>query len=142
MKEIKTVYGPYNCKQDDRKRVVIIFMDGTRTTKSYSRFQYESIYGEIPDWLDVDHIDEDATNDSLTNYQLLTKEENKKKHLDAHPEKQKKMLDLICALCDVSFQREERRIKQNQRSQGKAGPFCSKSCAGRYGTMVQNNRLH
>lgn len=70
------VYGPYLAK-DNRKRVVILHDDGTRTTKSYPRVLLEAVLGRelLPDET-VDHIDGDCTNDSLENLRILSRAEN------------------------------------------------------------------
>ncbi len=44
-----------------------------------------------------------------------------------------------CPMCKKEFELEGRKLKdatQNQK-RGKAGPFCSKRCAGLYGKMIQ-----
>lgn len=51
----------------------------------------------------------------------------------------KKTQKFICPLCKKEFELEGRKLKdalQNQKK-GKAGPFCSKQCAGKYGKLVQ-----
>lgn len=47
--------------------------------KSYltHRFVYECFYGEIPEGMQIHHIDHDKTNNSLDNLQMVTDEENK-----------------------------------------------------------------
>ena len=49
----------------------------------------------------------------------------------------------ICPTCKKEFELEGRKLKdatQNQK-RGKAGPFCSKRCAGLYGKMIQTRGL-
>ena len=43
------------------------------------RLVYQSFVGEIPDGMDVDHIDEDSTNNNLDNLKLMTKGDNIRK---------------------------------------------------------------
>jgi len=42
----------------------------------------------------------------------------------------------VCAWCEGSFTIKGSKIKD--RSRGKAGPFCSSKCIGKYGASVQN----
>ena len=49
------------------------------TVKSYltHRFVYECFYGEIPEGMQIHHIDHDKQNNALDNLQMVTDEENK-----------------------------------------------------------------
>lgn len=40
------------------------------------RLLYEAVYGEIPEGMTVDHIDDDRTNNHISNLQLLPRGEN------------------------------------------------------------------
>ena len=42
--------------------------------------------------------------------------------------------------CGVKTFKEPHDLRGNSK-QGKAGPFCGKSCAGKYGTEIQNKRM-
>ena len=55
---------------------VTLFKDGKRFYRLVSRLVYVSFYGEIPDGLLVNHIDECRTNNNITNLNLLTYKEN------------------------------------------------------------------
>lgn len=48
-------------------------------TKSFltHRFVYECFYGEIPEGMQIHHIDHDKQNNALDNLQMVTDEENK-----------------------------------------------------------------
>lgn len=52
-----------------------------------------------------------------------------------------KTIDFICPMCNKIATTTYRTYKANQLKQGKLGPFCSRSCAGKYGTMIQNGRV-
>lgn len=131
MKIIK-VYGPYSRKQDKRKVVVLRLADGKLTTKSYARFLYEQENGIIENNLTVDHIDENETNDDITNLQLLTRVDNIKKSA-----KQSELYKGVCSICGNYFEKFMRDVRGNQTKQNKAGPFCSRKCAGLYGKRIQ-----
>lgn len=131
--QIVKVYGPYSRKEDKRKIVVLRLADGKLTTKSYARFLYEQKNGKISSDLVVDHIDEDQTRDEYDNFQLLTREENTRKSLAGKAE----IREFVCPMCWTKFNKFMRDVRWNQHKRNKAGPFCSKSCAGRYGTNKQ-----
>lgn len=127
------IYGPY-VRKDGRKHVIVY--DGvTRRTVSYPKWLMEQHLGRfLNDDETVDHIDRDFTNNTISNLQILTR--SKHASLDA---KRVKKVTVSCIECGVSMVREPKRLHENA-SNGKAGPFC-KSCAGRYGTDLQNKRI-
>lgn len=60
--------------------VVILHDNGTRQTQSYPRYLMEQHLGrKLETWEQVDHIDEDPTNNSVDNFQILTVAENNRK---------------------------------------------------------------
>lgn len=96
-----------------------------RITISYARYLM-SVY--LKRYLDknehVDHIDNNPLNDEISNYQILTPEENRAKMLALKP---KELLELNCSGCNQLFNIEAR----NYRSRIKNGYkrfFCSKDC--------------
>lgn len=137
MLDIVKVYGPYSRKEDKRKIVVLRLANGKLTTKSYARFLYEQKNGEISSDLVVDHIDEDQTRDEFDNFQLLTFAENIKKSLSGTTEISRH----TCPMCTIEFNAFARQVRGNQGKQNKAGPFCSRQCAGRYGASKQGSKV-
>jgi hypothetical protein len=127
--QIKKVYGPYKNRQN-RRHVIIYFTDGSKITKSYARYLYEREYGPVPDGFEVDHIDNDKTNDVLSNFQLLPISENRRKSVIPAL----KYLG-TCGICGSSFERTMRQVRANW-NKGKSGPFCSRSCAGKHNARV------
>lgn len=87
----------------------------------------------------VDHKDEDYTNDNLDNLQILSRTENAIKTFKSNPERAQKWFIGICPTCNNEFTKQENYVKHN-RKQGKVGPFCSRSCAGKYSKEVQMNK--
>jgi len=82
-REIKAIYGPHirSFKHGpDRRQVAIKFMDGRSTTMSYARWLMTQHLGRRLR-LDehVDHINEDALDDRIDNYQILTPSQNARK---------------------------------------------------------------
>lgn len=118
------VYGPYPNKTG-RKHVIILFDDGSRKTTSYAKYLMEQLLGRELDPIkeQVDHINDDFTDDNIENLQILPRLENIKKSA-----KGVTTIDLNCILCGITF---KRRLADHNRSHIKSGPFCSKSCSGK-----------
>jgi hypothetical protein len=90
----------------------------------------------------VDHINEDKTDDRVSNLQILSVAENNRKHIIASG-KQSKLAQLSCAWCDKAFTMKEAKY----RAKAKAGQtlfYCSRSCGARreitHGTCVGYQR--
>ena len=123
------VYGPYK-RKDGRMHVIAIFPDGTRKTTSYPKYLMEIYLGRyLGEDEEIDHIDRDFTNNSIKNLQVVSRSEHAK--LDAIRTVPQAFQ---CPLCNKEFELSGRRLydAKRHREQGKAGPFCSKSCAGSY----------
>lgn len=90
---MKLKYGPYLCK-DGRYRCDVIYKAGVKTVL-YARYRLEKHLGrKLTKYETVDHIDEDPTNDRLSNLQVLSLAENVRKSLRLNPERYKRMLQL------------------------------------------------
>jgi hypothetical protein len=136
-KEIKKVHGPYTRKQDGRQHVVIVFMDLSKKTVSYPKYLMEQKLGREldPDLETVDHIDRDFTNNDPLNLRVIEREKHCKE--DAiHVED----VEIMCVLCGRKAFKQAHNLQGNK-IQGKAGPFCSRSCSGLYGAYVQNEYM-
>ena len=126
------LYGPYTSKQDNRKRIIIITDENSRTTMSYARYLVEQSIGRpLLSDEDVHHKDGDVTNDSLGNLEII----NHRDHCRFHALKPKHDLETNCIWCEQSFVIPAEKIRD--RSRGKTGPFCSRNCSGKYGAEVQ-----
>ncbi len=123
------VYGPYR-RKDGRQHV--IHYDGQhRRTQSYPRYLMEQELGRaLESWEHVDHINNDPTDDRLENFQILTQKKNNQKAIAANG-KTAKWLYFECPICDTGFVLKESVYTHNQVTQGKSGPYCSKSCSAK-----------
>ena len=125
------VYGPY-IRKDGRKHLVLYepFSKGKKTI-SFPKAIMEVYLGHklVKDDT-VDHIDRDKTNDAISNLQVI----NRKTHasLDAI---RRHSLFSTCPICKMEFELTKNQLKK--RSNILAGPFCSKTCAGKYGKSIQ-----
>ena len=84
-----------------------------------------------PDKETVDHIDSNFDNNYLSNLRLVPREEH-----SANDTRRVKPVEFECAWCDKKFERSPRLIRDKAKK-NKAGPFCSRGCAGKYSRMLQ-----
>lgn len=126
------VYGPYTRK--DGRQHVIIYENGKKKTVSYPKYLLEQKLGRplIGDET-CDHIDGDYTNNCLENLQVLSRGDNAAKAMALRPAEKGYF---VCPECNASFYKSMRDVRGNQIAKQKAGPFCSKKCAGKYGQRL------
>lgn len=102
-----------------------------RSTILYSRYLMEKKMGrELSYDETVDHVDEDPTNDSIENLQVISRSENAQKYhrfIGTQPE----IIEITCGGCGKKSMKLARNIRGNLKK-GRGGPFCGRSCAGRY----------
>jgi hypothetical protein len=127
------VFGPYRREKDGRQIVVVIENNGKRRTVSYPKWLMELQLGRPldPNLETVDHVDSNIDNNNLDNLRLVPREEH-----SADDTRRVKHVKFDCAWCDKQFERSPRLIRDKSKK-NKAGPFCSRSCAGRYSRMLQ-----
>jgi hypothetical protein len=120
------VYGPYG----KRRKMVALVSPEHRTTMGYARYLMSLQFGrELTADEEVDHIDDDCTNDDISNLQVLTSAQNKEKQ--DRLRHAKSLVTLICPECGDEFTRTRRNT--NLRSKGSPNPSCcSHSCAAKY----------
>jgi len=117
---------------ENRKNVVLYNSEADRTTISYARYLMCVHLGYIlSDEYEVDHKDDDKTNDRIDNLQVLTKAQNLIKQATKDFENQV-VYGYSCANnCGTYFTLTERQIKMRL-NQGVEMAFCSHSCAASY----------
>lgn len=135
MYEDYKVYGPYT-RKDGRKHV-ILYKNRSRTTLSYPRFLMECYLGRYIDENKetVHHKNGDIADDRIENLELVERSAHSRMHVVKAA-----VIKVVCPVCDKEFEVLERQYRANQVKQGRAGPFCSKRCAGKYGKAVQMNK--
>lgn len=126
-KEYSKVYGPYT-RSDGRKHIILIGINGLRKTLSYPKALVEIREGrKLKDHETVDHHDRDKYNDESSNLKILPKSQHSK--LDVE---RRLISNVICPWCGKSFTPTRGQLRKNV-----AGPFCTRSCSGKYGKSIQ-----
>ena len=92
----------------------------SRKCISYAKYLWMSHNKmDVPDGYQVDHINNDKTDDRIENLQLLTRADNIRK---SH--RMKALSIVICPVCGKEFEFETRNIKF------RPNPCCSRKCGG------------
>ena len=106
---------------EGRRNIILFNSRSERTTVSYARYLMSVSLGYfVPPEYEVDHIDDDKTNDILSNLQLLSSTENKKKQAS------KTRPSVCCVICGVVVV-----LKRKQKGQ----KTCSRVCGGKLGAL-------
>lgn len=131
---ITKVYGPYeytNKRGVTRRWVTVAKEDGGKIMLQHARLVM-MIY--LDRWLEYDetvhHVDGDPLNDALENLSVVDRAEHAQMH-QAHREIE--WQTFTCLQCSRPGRQRAKDYRHNRR-QGKAGPFCSKRCAGKWST--------
>jgi hypothetical protein len=130
---MEIIYGPYARQSDGRKIVIIVSNNGKRRTVSFPKHLMEKYLGRKldPNKETIDHLDSDKNNNDISNLRVVDRAEH-----SADDTRRVKHIKLQCALCDKEFERSPRLLRDKSKK-GKAGPFCSRVCAGKYARMLQ-----
>lgn len=128
---IKNFKGAYlNVNSENRRTVMLVPKMGRKTSMSYARYLMCCHLNRILTKEEqVDHKDEDKTNDDIDNLQILTISQNNKKTILMNG-RSAKTITLTCPQCYNVFTRSARHLKPKLNA-GKQ-PCCSKECAGKY----------
>lgn len=126
------VHGPYK-RKDGRQIVIIVENNGKRRTVSYPKWLMELQLGRRldPDLETVDHLDSNFDNNDLSNLVIVPRDEH-----SANDTRRVKPVTFTCAWCDKEFERSPRLVRDKAKK-NKAGPFCSRACAGKYSRKLQ-----
>jgi HNH endonuclease len=136
---VNKVHGPYR-RRDGRQIVIVIEDDENdlsappkRRTISYPKWLLELQLGRKldPDLETVDHIDSNFENNSLDNLRIMPRNEH-----STEDTRRVRPVKFNCAWCKNEFERSPRLVRDKARK-NKAGPFCSRKCAGQYSRKLQ-----
>lgn len=134
--KLKKLCEPYVRETDNRRIIRIVYNDKTENHKQYAKVLLEIKLGRVLGRDEtVDHIDGNKLNDNIDNLQLLSREDNAAKGAT----RRNPIID-NCLWCSKQFELTRDQITRSKTNAKKAGPFCSRSCSGKYGAELQNNR--
>ena len=128
---------PYNTKWDsgyivtngENRRIVCLVGGERRSTTSYARYLMSTSLGRFLESREqIDHIDEDKTNDTLENLQILTVAENNIKYARS---KGRLVAELKCPVCSKIFVRRKGRTQAVNCFAGRV-TCCSMECKNEF----------
>lgn len=94
---------------------------------SYAKYLWISANErEVPNGLEVDHINNNPKDDRIENLQLLSKSDNIKKEFEDMGRLGKLVVDLVCPICGTKF---TKRLAQVTKSAKKQQCSCSARCS-------------
>ena len=124
------VFGPYK-RKDGRSHVIIWHTKNIKFTVSYPKYLMEiHLDRHLNDDEEVHHKDEDITNNTLDNFEII----NGSKHRSMHQSTTMKEI-WVCANCYKPFEPTLEQIRNRKanlkRYPNITGPFCNRSCQGK-----------
>jgi hypothetical protein len=124
----KNVYGPYN-GNDNRQRCVLYFDDQTTTSRSYAKLLLEVKLGRrLTPQEEADHINDDHTDDSENNIQLLSREQNIQKQRE-YIDENLEVYGFHCAVCETPFLMKKHARNQQLKQSTTGLAFCNPVCS-------------
>lgn len=129
------IYGPYT-RKDGRQHIVIVEKDGKKRTISYPKFLVEQKLGrQLKPNETIHHVDGNFNNNELSNLIIIDRKDH-----STWDVKRVKKVEFICKWCGEKSERRAGDLEHNK-VLGKAGPFCSRQCVGKYGQSIQVGKI-
>ena len=120
-------FGYLNINKEGRRTLALYNSSKDRSSCQYARYLMAVKIGRfLTENEEVDHIDNDFTNDSLDNLQILSAEENRNKR---NCSVGVSMVEFECPICNDIFSRERRNTHIIIKS--KKIITCSRKCGGK-----------
>ena len=122
---------------EGRKLITLKKFNGELVGTSYARYIMAVKLGRfLTDQEEVDHIDNNKTNDDPNNLQILTPEQNREKQRLHYINNVQQKFDLACPYCGKDFTLTERdmgeKFYKHYTNNGSGLIFCSNSCKAKY----------
>lgn len=124
--------GYLNTNSEGRKTLTLYNSPTDRSSCQYARYLLAvHLKRFLTDDEEVDHINNDKTDDSIKNLQLLSKKENRDK---TNHSKGIAMIEFECPICNVIFSKEKRS------TYNKNIITCSRKCGGKASHLIHMER--
>ena len=125
--------GYTHVSSEGRRYITLKKFNGGIGGTSYARYLMSVKLGRfLTNQEEVDHIDENRTNDDINNLQILTPEQNKEKQRLHYINNVQQKFDLSCPQCGKDFTLTERdmgeKFYKHYQNNGSGLIFCSRSC--------------
>ena len=115
--------------KENRRHIVLYNSPTDRTTTAYARYLLSVSLGRyLSENEHVDHIDNNKTNDVLSNLQLVTQADNNRK---AAKLKGRQVAEIRCPICGTIFTRRKGNTQAVEIHKGKV-TCCSKECRDKF----------
>lgn len=126
---------------ENRRVIQLTDINGNTFGTTYSRYLMGVKLGyEVPDCFEVDHINNDKTDDRIENLQLLTPEQNRLKQEWWYAVMIQQWHIFPCDYCQGLFYITQSELN-NKIAQNVEHLFCSRSCSAKYHNTIQNNSI-
>ena len=126
----------YIVVSNQRKSICLFNNSKDRTTISYARYLMGVKLGyEVPDHLEVDHRDDDKTNDDINNLQLLTTQENIDKENKRRAGITVPYQNVVCKKCSAFFTIDTSYYNKKIKA-GNKNIFCTESCRSKFNSVL------
>jgi hypothetical protein len=115
------------------RQILVLFNDkNIRTTTQYARYLLGVKLGRFLTKNEtVDHIDNDKTNNSIDNLQILTISENIRKS------NKLSNVTLVCPICKTTFIRTHSQLRGRRNRANNNLICCSRSCGGKWSHILK-----
>ena len=126
---------------EGRKLITLKKFNGELVGTSYARYLMAVKLGRfLTDQEEVDHIDNNKTNDDPNNLQILTPEQNREKQRLQYINNVQQKFELVCPNCGCNFSLTERemngRFIQIRKNASLGLIYCSSSCSSIFNKLL------
>lgn len=126
---------------ENRKTVIFSSDNRDNSITTYARYLYGVYLGyEVPSHLQVDHINNDKTDDRLENLQLLTLQENRLKEYYNYIMNKQIVYGVYCSCCGSPFLITQRQLNMKL-AQNVHNAYCSRECAYVHNLLNSNSAI-
>jgi hypothetical protein len=127
----KLLSGPTGPYEHGYLMCRVMYEDKTCKIITWQKYIYETNFELVPKGYIVHHKDEVKSNYASENLEMIESGEHARHHFQ-----KEKFIEIECLLCGTTVFKNRHHEESNRRM-GRTGPFCSRSCAGRWSQQIQ-----